>query len=66
MTSGVASNDQSVATERRITVEGETFVVRRRGKGDYAYDWISGPNPGYGFSGSTYPGGDLDDDAHEE
>ncbi len=41
------------------TVDGETFTVRRRdADGSFHYDWISGPNRGYGFSvsgGGTPP-----------
>lgn len=34
-----------------LVVEGETFAVRRREEdGSNHYDWISGPNAGYGFS----------------
>lgn len=34
-----------------MIVEGETFAVRRRDDdGSNHYDWISGPNAGYGFS----------------
>ncbi|MCR2791928.1 hypothetical protein NQ156_02500 [Microbacterium sp. zg.Y625] len=38
-----------------VTVDGETFAVRRRDGGSthldsIHYDWISGPNDGYGFS----------------
>lgn len=38
-----------------MTVDGETFAVRRRDGGSTLldaidYDWISGPNDGYGFS----------------
>ena len=34
-----------------FTVDGETFRVRRRDDdGSNHYDWISGPNDGYGFS----------------
>lgn len=33
-----------------VTVNGETFAVRRRDDGAVHYDWISGPNDGYGFS----------------
>jgi hypothetical protein len=36
-----------------LDVDGETFAVRRRDEdGSAHYDWISGPNPGYGFSTS--------------
>jgi len=32
-------------------VDGETFAVRRRDDdGSNHYDWVSGPNAGYGFS----------------
>lgn len=24
-------------------------------KGEYSYDWVSGPNPGYSFGSSRYP-----------
>ncbi|MCC3272547.1 hypothetical protein MUK71_13560 [Arthrobacter zhangbolii] len=34
-----------------ITVDGETFAVRRRDEdGTILYDWVSGPNNGYGFN----------------
>ena len=34
-----------------VIVDGETFGVRRRDSdGSHHYDWISGPNDGYGFS----------------
>jgi hypothetical protein len=34
-----------------FTVDGETFTIRRRDDdGSLHYDWISGPNDGYGFS----------------
>ncbi len=34
-----------------IEVDGETFVVRtREDDGVVLYDWVSGPNEGYGFS----------------
>jgi hypothetical protein len=39
-------------------VDGETFAVRRRDDdGSNHYDWVSGPNNGYGFSvgGSSEP-----------
>lgn len=40
-----------------VTVDGETFAVRRReNDGSYHYDWVTGPNPDYGFSiGSQLP-----------
>ncbi|RLP67929.1 hypothetical protein D9V30_12400 [Mycetocola reblochoni] len=40
----------------RIEVDGETFRVRRRvHDGSHHYDWVSGPNDGYGFSVSRRP-----------
>lgn len=37
-------------------VDGETFLVRRRNEdGSHHYDWVSGPNDGYGFSVSGGP-----------
>ncbi|MBB4136959.1 hypothetical protein [Gordonia humi] len=34
----------------QIVVDGETFIVRQT-DGVWTYDWVSGPNPNYGFSG---------------
>lgn len=41
-----------------LVVDGETFAVRQRdADGSSHYDWVSGPNNGYGFStsGSSEP-----------
>jgi hypothetical protein len=48
-----------------FAVDGETFQVRRRDSdGSIHYDWISGPNEGYGFS--TFGGhGPVSHDHHE-
>ena len=36
---------------RRVTVDGEVFDVRRRDDGSACdFDWVTGPNPGYGFT----------------
>lgn len=36
---------------RRLTVDGEVFMVRPRADGSGCdHDWVTGPNPGYGFS----------------
>lgn len=45
----------------RLAVNGEVFeVTARRGHpGEYDYVWISGPNPGYGFSSSASDGAAL-------
>ena len=39
----------------RLEVDGEVFDVaaRRDHPGQYDYAWISGPNPGYGFSSAS-------------
>ena len=37
-----------------LDVDGERFAVRRLGGGT-AYDWVSGPNQGYGFGSSGTP-----------
>jgi hypothetical protein len=36
-------------------VDGEQFAIRRTGDGGTAYDWLSGPNKGYGFGSSGTP-----------
>lgn len=33
-----------------LDVDGETFAIRWSDDGAHHYDWISGPNPGYGFT----------------
>ncbi|MGH3297398.1 MAG: hypothetical protein ACRDP7_36955 [Trebonia sp.] len=38
-----------------LDVDGERFAVRRAGDGGTAYDWLSGPNEGYGFGSSRTP-----------
>jgi hypothetical protein len=35
-----------------LEVDGERFAVRLAGDGGTAYDWLSGPNRGYGFGSS--------------
>jgi hypothetical protein len=35
-----------------IEVDGELFALRRATDGGTAYDWLSGPNEGYGFGSS--------------
>jgi hypothetical protein len=39
----------------RLEVDGEVFAVRRSRSGGTDYDWVSGPNPGYGFGSSGSP-----------
>jgi len=38
-----------------LEVDGELFAVREGGDGGTAYDWLSGPNVGYGFGSSGSP-----------
>jgi hypothetical protein len=38
-----------------LDVDGERFAIRRAGDGGTAYDWLSGPNTGYGFGSSGKP-----------
>jgi hypothetical protein len=38
-----------------LDVDGERFAVRRAGDGGITYDWVSGPNQGYGFGSSGAP-----------
>lgn len=43
-----------------VEVEGERFEVRARPEnaGQYDFVWLSGPNPGYGFSSASSDGSD--------
>lgn len=54
------------AKDRRLTVDGERFRIRQTGRTEYCYDWLTGPNPDYGFAGGTYPPSELTDDDHVE
>ena len=38
-----------------LDVDGERFAISRAGDGGTAYDWLSGPNQGYGFGSSGTP-----------
>lgn len=38
-----------------LEVEGELFAVREGGDGGTTYDWLNGPNEGYGFGSSGSP-----------
>ena len=46
------SDDEATST---LEVDGEVFELRPDGFGGTHYNWISGPNPGYGFSMSPTP-----------
>lgn len=40
----------------RVEVDGELFDVSVVTPGQYQFDWVSGPNPGYGFGSATSDG----------
>jgi hypothetical protein len=44
-----------------IEVDGELFAVRKAADGGTAYDWLSGPNEGYGFGLSGPPEMSVED-----
>ena len=47
---------------REFTVDGETFFVTAEPRSQYRFDWVSGPNPDYGFVTSIYPQGHMTDE----
>jgi hypothetical protein len=49
-------------TSLTLEVDGEMFAIRPGEFGGTNYTWLSGPNPGYGFSQSPTP--DLSVDEH--
>jgi hypothetical protein len=52
----------------RVCVDGEDFEITSslERPGQYHYDWVSGPNPGYGFSSASSDGRPSTIDDHEE
>jgi hypothetical protein len=46
------TDDEAAST---LEVDGEVFELRPDGFGGTHYNWISGPNPGYGFTTSPTP-----------
>ena len=46
-----------------LDVDGERFAIRRDawGQGGTDYDWLSGPNKGYGFSSSATPNRSMEE-----
>jgi hypothetical protein len=44
-----------------IDVAGERFAIRQAGDGGTIYDWVSGPNKGYGFASSGTPNRSLEE-----
>ena len=57
----VAGDDERSLT---VHVDGEVFALRSDTRGGTHYDWVSGPNPGYGFTMS--PTADLPEHDHRE
>ena len=47
---------------RKFTVDGETFLVTKETRGEYRFDWTSGPNSDYWFMTSMYPHGEMTDE----
>ena len=48
-----------------IDVDGERFAVYQSAPGNWSYDWLTGPNQGYGF-GSSGPPQDRSLEEHKE
>ncbi len=42
-------------------VDDERLVIRRAREGGTAYDWLSGPNKGYGFGSSGTPNRSMEE-----
>jgi hypothetical protein len=47
---GVAPVEDGDAVVTRLEIDGEVFDLRADEFGGTHYAWVSGPNPGYGFS----------------
>ena len=45
-----------------IDVDGERFAARQVADGGWSYDWLTGPNQGYGFGTSGPPS--LSNESH--
>jgi hypothetical protein len=44
-----------------LEVDGERFAIRRAGDDGTVYDWLSGPNTGYGFASGGTPNRSVDE-----
>ena len=44
-----------------LDIDGERFAIRRAGDSGTAYDWLSGPNLGYGFASSGTPNRSMEE-----
>lgn len=63
---GVAGSDEAGIPSdigSSLEVDGELFLVRPSQAGGWFYDWLTGPNPGYGF-GEDGPSAQRDRDEH--
>ena len=47
-----------------LDVDGERFAIGEAGDGGTTYDWLSGPNQGYGFASSGTPNRPVEE--HQE
>lgn len=54
-------SDRPASEERTVEIDGETFALRPDGSGGTHYDWVSGPNPDYGFTVSPTFEGTLEE-----
>jgi hypothetical protein len=56
-------DDGDAEPPNRVQVDGEVFdvVAERDRPGQVHYTWVSGPNPGYGFSTGTSDGREMSD-----
>jgi hypothetical protein len=48
-----------------LDVEGERFAIAQAGDGGTTYDWLSGPNKGYGFASSGTPNRSVEEHREE-
>lgn len=55
------TEDEADVTSLPLEVDGEMFTLRPGEFGGTDYTWLSGPNPGYGFSMSPTPNLSLDE-----
>jgi hypothetical protein len=55
------TEDEADVTSVTLEVDGEMFALRPGEFGGTDYTWLSGPNPGYGFSMSPTPNLSLDE-----
>jgi hypothetical protein len=58
---GVAPTEPKYGPALTFEVDGEVFESRPDGRGGTHYDWLSGPNDGYGFTASPTEGCSLED-----